>query len=128
MLLLYFLNLFFYCSLPFVSLAGPLLTDLYYFLVSRLESWYRELIVKYILFQLFSSEFSSFFLNCPIQIWWMILFMIQFFIYVILSLYLVVCAYMCAILLVIDSLRYIGRDFTLHEYLLAIVAYLYSVF
>ena len=41
----------------------------------------------------------------------MILFMIQFFIYVILSLCLVVCAYMFAILLVIDSLRYSWKRF-----------------
>ena len=41
----------------------------------------------------------------------MILFMIQFFIYVILSLCLVVYAYMCAILPVIDSLRYSWKRF-----------------
>jgi len=41
----------------------------------------------------------------------MILFMIQFFIYVILSLRLVVYAYMCAILLIIDSLRYSWKRF-----------------
>jgi len=37
--------------------------------------------------------------------------MIQFFIYVILSLSLVVYAYMCAIMLVIDSLRYSWKRF-----------------
>jgi len=41
----------------------------------------------------------------------MILFMIKYFIYVLLSLYLIVYAYMCAILLVIDSLGYSWKRF-----------------
>ena len=57
------------------TLVGPLLTDYYYFSVSRSESQYRELIVNRILVQSFSGEFS-FFLTYLIQIWWMILFMI----------------------------------------------------
>ena len=58
----------------------------------------------------------------------MILFMILCIIYVLLSLHLVVYAYVCAILLVVDNLGTYGRDFTLREYLLAIVTYSYSVF
>ena len=42
------------------TLAGPVLTNLYYFSVSRLGSWYRELIVEHILVQSFSGEFSFF--------------------------------------------------------------------
>ena len=45
---------------PFVYSCWSALTDLYYFLVSRLESWYRELIVEHILIQLFSGEFNFF--------------------------------------------------------------------
>ena len=49
----------FYCSfISSCTLASPLLTDLYYFSVSRSESQYRELIMEHILIQLFSSEFS----------------------------------------------------------------------
>jgi len=49
---------FFYYSFPSCTPAGPLLMNLYYFSVSRLESWYREMIVEHILVQLFFGEFN----------------------------------------------------------------------
>jgi len=62
-------SLFLLFFFPSCTLAGPLLTDLYYFSVFRSESWYRELIVEHILVQLFSGEFSLFsFLACLTQI------------------------------------------------------------
>ena len=102
-LLLYLHILSFIVLLLLCTLVGPLLANLYYFSVSRTESRYRELIVEHILIQLFSGEFSFFFLTCLIQIWWMILLMIVYFIYVILSLCLVVYAYMCALLLILTA-------------------------
>ena len=96
----------FYCSSSFVYSCWFAYDELYYFSVSRSESQYIELIVEHILVQLFCGEFSLFsFFTCLIQILWMILFIFHYFIYVILSLLLVVYAYMCAILLVIGSLR-----------------------
>ena len=100
-LLLYLHILSFIVLLLLCTLTCLLLTDLYYFSVSKSESQYRELIIEHILVQLFSSEFSFFFLTCLIQIWWMILLMIMFFIYVLLSLRLILYAYMCAILLIL---------------------------
>jgi len=50
----------FYCSFPSCIFAGPLLTYLYYFSVSRLQNQYRELIIEHILIQSFSGEFSFF--------------------------------------------------------------------
>ena len=44
----------------FLYSCGPLLTELYYFSVSRSERRYRELIIEHILIQLFSDEFSFF--------------------------------------------------------------------
>jgi len=58
--LLNFHFLSFTVPFPLCTLAGPLLTDFYYFLVSRWERGYRELIVEHILVQLFSAEFSFF--------------------------------------------------------------------
>ena len=49
-------------------------------------------------------------------------------IYVILSLCLVIYAYMCAILLILTAKGTHERDFTLREYLLAIITSPYSVF
>ena len=60
-LLLYFQILSFTVLFPSCTLAGLVLTDLYYFSVSRSESWYRKWIVEHILVQLSSSEFSFFF-------------------------------------------------------------------
>jgi len=127
-LLLHFHILSFTILFPSCTVVGLVLMDLYYFLVFRSESRYRGLIVEHILVQLSFGEFSFFFSTCLIQIWWMILFMIQYFIYVLLSLRFVVYAYMCTVLLVIDSLSIHGRDYTLREYLLAIITYPYSVF
>jgi len=89
--ILSFIVLFLSCTL-----IGPLLTNLYYFSVSRSESRYRELIVEHILIQLFSDEFSFFFLTCLIQIWWMILLMFLYFIYAIFFFVLgCICIYVC---------------------------------
>ena len=62
--------------------------------------------VEHIMVQSSSGEFSFPFLTCFIQIWWIILLMIQYLIYVYLYLRFIIYAYMCAILLFIDSLRY----------------------
>jgi len=107
--------LIFYSDIPFVpyyvfmflllflcTLASPVLTDLYIFLVPRSESRYRELIIEHIMVQSLLRWASFSYLTCLIQIWWMILFMIQYLIYLLLSLYFIVYVYMCAILLVID--------------------------
>ena len=59
-MLLPFHILSFCYSFPSCTLAGLLLTDLYYFSIFRSESRYRELIVEHILVQLFSDEFSFF--------------------------------------------------------------------
>jgi len=61
LLLLHLRILFFIVLFPSCTLAGLLLTDhYYYYSIFRSASWYGEMIVEYILAQLFSSEFSSF--------------------------------------------------------------------
>jgi len=60
LLLLHLYILLFTVLFPSCTLAGPLLTDLNYFLVSRSDSRYRELIVEHILVLLFSGEFYFF--------------------------------------------------------------------
>jgi len=57
-LLLYFHILSFTVLSPSCTLVGPLLTDHYYFSVSKSENRYRELIIEYILVQLFFGEFN----------------------------------------------------------------------
>jgi len=59
-MLLHFHNHSLTVLFPSCTLPGPVLMDLYYFSVSRLESEYRELIVERILVQPYSGKFSFF--------------------------------------------------------------------
>jgi len=67
---------FMFLLLFLCTLASPVLTDLYIFLVSRSESRYRELIIEHSMVQSLLRWARFSYLTCLIQIWWMVLSMI----------------------------------------------------
>ena len=91
----------FYCSFPFVYSCWSALMDLYYFSVSRLESWYIELIIEHILLQLFSVSSVSFswlilFRYGGWYCWWFCFSYICFYPYA--WLYMHICVLSCSLL------------------------------